>query len=170
MKLRRSRGVSRTRLAVALVICGAVAFSLYLGYIAWSSSSFPVKEKPFGDYASVVTTEFNGTELYYKVQWNAANGFLPLYAQITSPQTDEANSPVCDLGLNTVVAGQMLDMPFGISAPKQALASVDLAIAVRATSNLTEFTIVYHIDQIIANPGKITPSNFACTQPAGSNM
>jgi hypothetical protein len=166
----RARGVSRAGAVVALVICGAAAFSLYLAYIAWTSSSFPVQEKPFGDYAAVMTTQFNGTELYYRVEWNSTSGLIPLFAQITSPQTNEANSPVCNLGLSSVSRGQMLDLPFGIAAPKQTLASVDLAIAVGANANAPQFTIVYHIDQISANPGDITPSNFACTQPASSNM
>ena len=170
MKTRRARGVSRARAAVLLVICGAVVFGLYLAYIAWSTSSFPVQEKPFSDYASVVATQFNGTELYYRVEWNSSSGLIPLFAQITSPQTDEANSPVCDLGLTTVAQGQMLDLPFGIAAPKQTLASVDLAIAVGTNPNSPQFTIVYHVDQINANPGDISPSNYACTQPASSNM
>lgn len=170
MKLGRSRGVSWAGAAVIIVICGAVAFSLYLAFVAWSGSSFPTQEKPFADYAAVVSTQFNGTEIYYRVEWNSTGALVPLYAQITSPQTDEANSPVCDLGMSSVTAGQMIDMPFAITAPKQALASVDLAIAVGAAPNQPQFTIVYHIDQIGAQPGNITPSNFACSQPAGSNM
>ena len=170
MRLRGSRGVSRSQGAVALVIVGALAFGLYIAFLAWSSSSLPVKERPFGDYATVVSAQFNGTEIYYKVEWNAGSGFLPLYAQITSPQTDEANSPVCDLGLSSVAQGQLLDLPFAVTAPKQALASVDLSIAVRQTSNMTEFTIVYHIGQIAAQPGTIPPSHFACSQPASTNM
>lgn len=170
MKVGSPRGVSRAQGGLALVIVAAVAFSLYIGYLAWSGSSFPVKERPFGDYATVVSTQFNGTEIYYGVEWNTSSGFVPLYAQITSPQTDEANSPVCGLDLSAATRGQMLDLPFAITAPKQSLASVDLAIAVRQASNMTEFTIVYHIDQINAQPGKIVPSNFACSQPAGSSM
>jgi hypothetical protein len=170
LRFGRSRGLSRAGAVIAVVISGAVVFGLYLAFVAWSSSSFPTAEKPFSDYATVVSTQFNGTELYYRVEWNSTSGLVPLYAQITSPQTDEANSPVCDLGLGSVASGQMLDLPFGIAAPKQTLASVDLAIAVGASPNSPKFTIVYHIDQINAQPGKITPSNFACTQQASSNM
>jgi len=170
MKIRRSRGVSPVRVAVVLVICGAVVFSLYLAYIAWSTSSFPVQQQPFSDYATVVTTQFNGTELYYEVEWNSTSNLLPLFAQITSPQTDEANSPVCGLGLTSVSQGQMLQLPFGIAAPKETLASVDLAIAVGTNPNSPQFTITYHIDSINANPGDIKTSNYACTQPAGSDM
>ncbi len=170
MRYRRSRGISRAGAVILVVILGATAFGLYLAFIAWTSSSFPTATKPFGEYASVVTTQFNGTELYYRVQWNSTSGLLPLYAQIASPETDEANSPVCSLGLNSVTAGQMIDLPFGIAAPKQTLASVDLYIAVGASSNSPQFTIDYHIDQINAQPGNITPSNYACTQPASSNM
>jgi len=170
MNFGRSRGVSRAGAVIAVVILGATVFGLYLAFIAWTSSSFPVETKPFSDYATVVSTQFNGTELYYKVEWNSTSGLLPLYAQITSPQTDEANSPVCSLGLSTVAAGQMIDLPFGIAAPKQTLASVDLAIAVGPSPNSPQFTIDYSIAQISAQPGDITPSNYACTQPASSNM
>jgi len=170
MKLGRSRAISAVKMAVVIVICGSVAFGLYLAYLAWSTSSFPVQEKPFSDYAAVVSTQFNGTELAYRVEWNSTSGLVPLYAQITSPTTDEANSPVCGLGLTSVAQGQMLDLPFGIAAPKETLASVDLAIAVGTNPNSPQFTIVYHIDQINANPGDITPSNYACTQPASSDM
>jgi hypothetical protein len=170
MRFRRSRGVSRAGAVVAIVILGAAAFGLYLAFIAWTSSSFPTATRPFAEYATVVSTQFNGTELFYRVVWNSTSGLVPLYAQITSPQTDEANSPVCDLGLASVANGQMLDLPFGIVAPKQTLASVDLAIAVGTSPNSPKFTIVYHIDQINALPGKITPSNYACTQPASSNI
>lgn len=170
MNLGRSRGLSRGGAAIAIVIIGATAFGLYLGYLAWSTSSFPTASKPFGDYASVVSAQFNGTEILYRVEWNSTSSLIPLYAQITSPETDEANSPVCGLGLSSVRAGQMLDLPFGIAAPEQSIGSVDLAIAVGANANSPQFTITYHIDQITAQPGDLTPSNYACTQPAGSNM
>jgi hypothetical protein len=170
VKLSRRPGISRSGAIILVVILGATVFGLYLGYLAWTGSSFPTATRPFSEYASVVTTQFNGTELYYKVEWNSASGLLPLYAQITSPETDEANSPVCSLGLNTVATGQMIDLPFGIAAPKETLASVDLAIAVGTSQNSPQFTITYHIDSINANPGNIIPSNYACTEPASSNM
>jgi len=170
MRFRSSRGVSQSGAVVAVVILGATAFGLYLAYIAWTNSSFPTATQPFNEYAAVVSTQFNGTEIFYRVEWNSTSGLLPLYAQITSPQTDEANSPVCGIGLSAVTSGQMINLPFGIAAPKEALASVDLAIAVGTNPNSPQFTIVYHIDQINAQPGDITPSNYACTEPASSDM
>ncbi len=170
MKFRRTPGISRGGAVIAVVIVGAVAFGLYLAYVAWSGSSFPVATRPFAEYATVSSAQFNGTELLYKVVWNSSSGLLPLYSQITSPETDEANSPVCGLGLGSVAPGQVIYLPFGIPAPKQTLASVDLAIAVGSNPNSPQFTIVYHIDQISAQPGTMVPSNYACSQPASSNM
>ena len=170
MRFGESRAITRTGAVVAVVLVGATAFGLYLGYLAWTGSSFPTATEPFSDYATVLATQFNGTEIYYKIEWNSTSGLLPLYAQIASPQTDEANSPVCALGLTAVAAGQTIDLPFGIAAPKQTLASVDLYIAVGPNAKTPRFTIDYHIDQISADPGKIVPSNYACTQPASSAM
>src|SRR5271157_3768343 len=133
--MRRSSGMARANAIVAAVIIAALVFSVYLGYLEWTNSSFPTQEKPFADYAAVTETVFNGTILDYRVQWNSSGNFLPLYAQITSDSTDEANSPVCDVGVTSITRGQMLDLPFAIAAPKESLASVDLSIAVRANSN-----------------------------------
>lgn len=103
--------------------------------------------------------------MYFKLRWTSSGNFTPLYAQITSPSSDEANSPVCDLGIGSVVTGQTLDLPFGTGAPASALSNVDLSIAVRANANMTEFTIVHTVAQINAQPGTISPSNYACEQP-----
>jgi hypothetical protein len=168
--VRHAGAVSSARAAIALALAATVAFSFYLAYVAWSSSSFPVQEKPLADYAAVASIQFNGTELYFKIQWKASTDFVPRYAQITSAQTDSANSPVCDIGLGPVATGQMIDMPFTITSPKQTLASVDLEIAIRVGSTMTEFTIVHHLDQIDARPGNILPSEFACSQPTPANL
>lgn len=170
MRFRKSRALSPAGAVVVAVIIGSTAFGLYLAYIAWTNSSFPTATRPFDDYASVVSTQFNGTELFYRVEWNSTSGLLPLYAQIASPETDEANSPVCSLGLSNLTVGQMINLPFGIAAPKESLASVDLYIAVGTNQNSPQFTIDYHIDQISAQPGNIAPSNYACTEPASSDM
>jgi hypothetical protein len=71
--IRRARGVSRAKTAVLATVVGALVFGLNVGYLAWTNSSFPVREK--------------------------------------------------------------------------------------------QFTIVYHVDQVKAQPGNIGPSNFACKQP-----
>lgn len=168
---RRARGVGLARVAVVAAIAGATMFGLYLGYLAYTNDSFPVQQKPFGDYASVVSATFNGTEIYFRVEWTAGSGFTPLYAQVTSPTSDAANTPVCGLNLTSVSQGQMIDMPFAISgATSTSLSSVDLAIAVRSSSNMTQFTIVYHLDTVPAQSGNIQPSDYACEQPQGSFM
>ncbi|MDV3277784.1 MAG: hypothetical protein LYZ69_04870 [Nitrososphaerales archaeon] len=162
--------MSWAKLIVVVAVIGAAAFGLFLGYLAYTNDSFPTQEKPFAEYASVVATNFNGTEFYLKVQWTSTGNFTPFYAQLTSPTTDAANTPVCSLGITSVVKGQIIDLPFKISAPRTSVSSVDLAIAVRSNVNMTEFTIVYHVDQVTAQPGNIYPSAFACEQPQGSSM
>jgi hypothetical protein len=170
MDIGRSRAIGAARVAVIVAIVGASAFGLYLGYLAYTNDSFPAQQKPFGEYASVVSSTFNGTEVYYKLQWTASNEFIPLFAQLTSPTSDAANSPVCALNLSAISRGQTFDLPFAIATPSTSISSVDLAIAVRSVTNGTEFTIVYHVDSFTAQPGKIQPSTYACEQPAGANM
>ena len=170
MKTGRARAIGWAKVVVVAAIGGATAFGLFLGYLAYTNDSFPAQQKPFGDYASVVSSTFNGTEYYFKVEWTASSDFTPLFAQLTSPTSDAANTPVCGLNVSSVAKGQTLDLPFAISAPSTSLSSVDLAIAVRSNSNMTEFTIVYHVDSATAQPGNIYPSNIVCEQPAGSDM
>lgn len=153
-----------TRLIVVAMVVGAVVFGLVLGYLAFQNQSFPSAMKPFDDYASVVSSTFNGTEYYFKVEWTTAGNFTPLYAQLTS-STDSANSPVCGLGIDKVQKGQTFELPFGTASPSTALSNVDLFVAVRANSNMTEFTIQYHVDQVTAQPGNISSSGFLCTEP-----
>jgi hypothetical protein len=160
------RGTSKGRLLVIAVIVAAAAFGLFLGYLAYTNDSFPAQQRPFGDYASVVYSSFNGTELAFRVQWLNAS-YVPLYAQLTSQTTDAANTPVCSVGLSAVQSGQMVFMPFGISPASVTLSNVDLSIAVKSVANSTEFTIVYTVASISASNVLITPSNLSCQQPAG---
>ncbi|MDG6898378.1 MAG: hypothetical protein JRN24_01435, partial [Nitrososphaerota archaeon] len=156
MEIPRARAVGAAKAVVIVAIVGAAAFGLYLGYLAYTNDSFPAQQKPFGDYANVVATEFNGTELYYKIQWTAGGEFTPMFAQVTSSSTDAANTPVCGLNLTSVSNGQTIDLPFAIvGATSTSLSNVDLAIAVRANANTTEFTIVYHSDSIQGAKGDI---------------
>ena len=151
-------------MVVVAAIAGAVLFGLYIGYLAWANDSFPAETQPFSDYASVVTSTFNGTEFAFHVQWNNAS-YLPLFAQLTSPATDAANTPVCGLGFTSVLSGQVIFMPFAISPASATLSNVDLSIAVRALATGHEFTIVYNVGAISATNDPITPSNISCQQP-----
>jgi hypothetical protein len=62
------KGVSRARLFVLAAIVAAVAFGLLIGYLAYTNDTFPAQERPFGDYANVVYSAFNGTEMAFRVQ------------------------------------------------------------------------------------------------------
>jgi len=159
--------MSTVKLIVIAAIVGAVAFGLFLGYLAYTSDSFPAQERPFADYASVTSSTFNGTEYAFRIQWNNAS-YLPLFTQLTSPATDAANTPVCDLKLSSVSAGQVMFMPFTISPASAALSNVDLAIAVQSATNSTQFTIVYNVPLISASNTPITPSDKTCQEPPGS--
>ena len=164
MKVTRRRGISGAKLVVVIMLVGAVVFSLFLGYLEYANQSFPSKQKPFSEYASVAQFAFNGTEVYYRVQWMTSGNYTPLFAQITSNGNDEANSPVCDLELNSsATRGQVLEMPFAIvGGPTTALSDVELSIAVRANANMSEFTIQYPQSNVAAQPGDIMPSTFSC--------
>jgi len=158
--------MSTAKLLVVAAIVGAAAFGLYLGYLAYTSDSFPSQQRPFGDYASVVSSSFNGTEYAFHLQWNNPN-YLPMFTQLTSTATDAANTPVCDLRLSSVNSGQIIFLPFTISPAKPALSNVDLAIAVQSATNSTQFTIVYNVPSVSATNAPITPSNITCQQPPG---
>jgi len=157
---------SITRILVVLAIVFAVVFGLYLGYLAFANNSFPAQEMPFGNYASVVSSTFNGTEYAFVIQWNNAS-YIPLYAQLTSPATDEANTPVCGVGLTSVTVGQQVFMPFTISPATANLENVDLSIAIGKTPSNPAFTIVYNVPAVNATNAQIMPSNITCQETAG---
>ena len=165
--MKATRRPSKARILVVTAIVAAIIFGVYLGYLAWSNDSFPSQEMPFGDYANVASSSFNGTEFAFRIQWGNAS-YLPLYAQLTSPATDAANTPVCDLQLSAVARGQIIFMPFTISPPSATVNNVDLSIAVKSVVTGSEFTIVYNIASASANNSPITPSNVSCQELLGS--
>jgi len=158
--------VSTAKMLVIVALVGAVAFGILIGYLAYSSDSFPAQERPFADYAKVVYSSFNGTEYAFRIEWNSSN-YVPLFTQLTSPATDAANTPVCDLGMPTISSGQTIFLPFTISPETASLSNVDLAIAVQSATNSTQFTIIYNVPLISASGVAITPSNITCQEPAG---
>ena len=162
----RSRGDKLVRGLVVAVVVGALVFGGYLGYLAYSNDAFPTHQRPFSEYARVVSANFNGTELAFQVQWLRSDS-LPLFAQLTSTDVDAANSPVCDIGISSVQAGQSSFMPFAVTKHLQVITNAELSVAVKSVVNGTEFTIVYPITSIQANPGNISPSNISCSQPVG---
>jgi hypothetical protein len=155
------------KLVVILAVCGAALFGGYLAYLAYTNDSFPAQERPFGDYAQVVSTSFNGTEVAFNVRWLSGD-YLPLYTQVTSTSSDVANTPVCGLGLQKVAAGETLPMPFGISKPTAVLTNLELSIAVRTLASGQEFTIVYSVPSVSAQQGDLQPSGLSCAQPAAA--
>jgi hypothetical protein len=158
--------MSTARLLVIAAIIAAVAFGLFIGYLAYSSDSFPAQERPFANYAKIVYSSFNGTEFAFRVEWNNSN-YVPLFTQLTSPATDAANTPVCSLNATGIKSGQTIFLPFTISPASAALSNVDLAIAVQSATNSTQFTISYNIPLVSASNGLITPSNITCQEPLG---
>lgn len=160
------KGPPAAKLLVLAAIVGAVAFGLFIGYLAYSTDSFPTQKRPFADYGSVVHSSFNGTEFAFMVQWGNGS-YIPLFAQLTSPATDAANTPVCDLKISSIQSGQTLFLPFTISPPSATLSNVDLSMAVKSATNSTQFTIVYNVPSISATNEAITPSDVTCQQPLG---
>jgi hypothetical protein len=155
--------VSTAKLVVVVALVGAVVFGLFVGYLAYANDSFPAQTKPFGDYASVSSSTFNGTEFAINITWENGSA-VPLYAQLSSPDTDAANTPVCDLGLSKVSGGMSIFMPFSISPASATLSDVQLRMAVNATSTGDEFTIVYTFPSVAASNASITPSNISCSE------
>jgi len=153
--------LSKARVVVIVAIGGAAIFGAFLAYLAWTNDSFPVQQKPFGDYATVQAYSFNGTEVVFQVRW-LVSGYLPLYAQMTSSTSDTANSPVCGLGLQNVTSGQVIPLPFGVSRPSASLGNVDLSLAVRSAATGSEFTIKYSIASMDAHQGNLTPTGVVC--------
>lgn len=164
-KPRKGGGDRLVRTLVVVAVAGALVFGGYVGYLAWTNDAFPTQQRPFSEYASVVSAVFNGTEVAFQVQWLRADT-LPLFSQVTSADVDAANTPVCDIGLATVQAGQTSFMPFAITQHLQVITNAELSIAMRSAANGSEFTIVYPITSIQANPGNISP-NISCSQPVG---
>ena len=157
---------STARLLVVVAIAGAIAFGLFVGYLAYSNDSFPAQTRPFSDYAKVVYSSFNGTEYAFRVEWNSSD-YMPLFTQLTSPATDAANTPVCDLQMSGIKGGQTIFLPFTISPASAALSNVDLSIAVQSATNSTLFTITYNVPLVNASNNPITPSNITCQQALG---
>jgi len=156
--------VSTAKLLVVVALAGAVAFGLFVGYLAFSTDSFPAQTRPFASYARVVYSSFNGTEYAFRVEWNSSR-YVPLFTQLTSPDTDAANTPVCDLNMSSIKGGETIFLPFTISPESATLSNVDLAIAVQSATNSTQFTIVYSVPLVNATNALITPSNITCQEP-----
>ena len=158
---------SAARVIVLVAIVGAVVFGVYLGYLAWVNGSFPTATKPFENYAAVTSDTFNGTEFAFRLTWNNASA-VPVKAQLNSPATDAANTPVCEVGLANVTKGQSIFMPFTISPESPTLTSVSLNIDVQPAGGGQDFTITYTVASISASNTPIVPSNITCQQPLGS--
>ncbi|GEM_PF-6481863 len=158
--------MSTAKLLVIVAIVGAVAFGLLIGYLAYTTDSFPAQERTFMNYANVTSATFNGSEYAFSVQWLNGN-YTPQYTQLTSPATDAANTPVCNLNLTGIKSGQTFFLPFTISPESAALSNVDLSIAVQSATNSTQFTIMYNVSSVSASNAPITPSNITCQEPAG---
>lgn len=145
---------------------GALIFGIYIGYLALTNDSFPAQQKPFGNYATVTSDTFNGTEFAFNLRWMNSSA-IPVYAQLNSLATDAGNTVVCSIGLQTVSNGQMVFLPFSISPQSATLQNVDLSIAVHPVQGGSDFTIVYSVPIISASQAPITPSNISCSQPQG---
>ena len=155
-------------MVVVAILIGAIAFGLFIGYLAYTNALFPQKQASFGNYATVVSTYFNGTEVAFNVRWDNASA-LPLKVQLTSTVSTQADSPVCMAGLSSVTSGQMLFLPFAVSPPSGTLANVDLSIAAKDLATGNQFTIIYNLHNITADNATITPIGPICELPPGTS-
>jgi hypothetical protein len=164
MTVASGRWLTKSKALVLVALFSAVAFGGVLGYLALSNDSFPSRESPFQNYASLASATFNGTEYSFRLNWLSTN-YTPKFAQISSDETDAANSPVCDIGQNVSGPGGTLFLPFAINTPSSSLGHVDLWLDVEAV-NGTQFSIVYHANPVSAVQGDIEPSDITCNQPS----
>lgn len=160
----KSRRPSLGKTLVIVAIVGAVVFAAYIGYLAYVNESFPLEQRPFGDYAAMaVPPQFNGTEISFHVRWLNSD-FIPVKAQITSDTSDAANSPTCYTDLRSVSPGQVIAMPFGLSSATPVITNVQLSIDVMTQATGHEFTIAYTINSTSATVGNVSPADIACAE------
>ena len=151
---------------VIAVMAVAVIFAAYIGYLAFANESFPVEQRPFGNYAAMASPpQFNGTEISFHVRWLNSD-YIPVKAQINSDTTDAANSPTCYLDLTSVNASQVIAMPFGLSSATPVITNVQLSIDVSTVATGHDFTIVYTVNSTSAAQGDVTPTNISCQESA----
>ena len=160
----KGRGPPLGKILVILVIVAAVVFGAYVGYLGFANQGFPVEERPFRDYATMVSPpQFNATEISFHVGW-LNSSYIPVKAQITSDTTDAANSPACYFDLQTITAGQVIAMPFGLGSATATINNLRLSIDVRTLSTGHEFTIVYTVNSTSATNGDVSPTNVSCQE------
>lgn len=160
------RGISKAKVLVIAVMAVAVIFAAYIGYLAFANESFPVEQRPFGNYAAMASPpQFNGTEISFHVRWLNSD-YIPVKAQINSDTTDAANSPTCYLDLTSVNASQVIAMPFGLSSATPVITNVQLSIDVSTVATGHDFTIVYTVNSTSAAQGDVTPTNISCQESA----
>lgn len=146
------KGGRKGKLLVALLLVFSLVFGLAVVYYEYANTSFPAREKPMSDFATVAYERFNGTEFLFVLQWKAGGNYTTLYAQLAS---NEYTTPVFDLRFEGVKPGQVLRMPFPLSKPLLSLHDVNLYVAVRDNANMSEFTLAYHVDSAGAVQGNI---------------
>ena len=162
--VKKDKGGRLGKSLVLVAVAGAVVFGGYLGYLAWSNGSFPVQQRPFEQYATVVSADFNGTDYSFAIRW-ANSSYLPLYAQLYSATDNAADSPVCDLQRSSVATGEVFYLPFGTSSPEASLSNVELYISVKPLmGGGGDFTIVHRVTLASAVPGNVYPSEVTCAQ------
>jgi hypothetical protein len=155
--------MSKNKVLIVAALVGAVAFGLLIGYLLWTYDSFPAEVKPFGDYANVTSTRFNGTEYAFTLEWLTPDA-VPQYAQLSSPTSQAATTDICELNLSSASRGQTIFMPFGLAEPSTSLSNVELSIAVKPVGAGSDFTIVYSVDSVLAVQGDIQPQNLSCAR------
>lgn len=131
-----------------------------------SSSNYAVTQatsssNQLGGYAKVLSASFNGTELFFSVEWLSSNYLLVSY-QISSSTSDSANSGSCTLGQQAVPEGQTIGLAFHVSPVSATIDSVNLFITVRSAATGSESTFSYRISALSATNGPIPYTPYTC--------
>lgn len=123
-----------------------------------------LQQKPFGDYASVVSTTFNGTELELSIKWLSSN-FLPIYYQASSPATAViAETRLCSFELESATSGQTIGLAFDLSRGSAELFNANLLIAVKQVGTSNEFYVAYSAGNMVASNAAIPPTAYHCQE------
>jgi len=166
LPLSPKRNYGKIIIVLAVVIGSAII--IYAAVQQSNGPTFPTEQKPFAEFARVVSSTFNGTEYSFRVEWTSGGNYTLLFAQMSS-STGVGNSPICNVGIRSIARGQTVDLPFSLSGNASALANVGLALAVQSEGNSSQFTIQYRAGNATAVSGDIQPSTYACF-PAPSDM
>ncbi|MDG7008379.1 MAG: hypothetical protein JRN06_09095 [Nitrososphaerota archaeon] len=127
----------------------------------YSATQAASSSNQFGGYAEVLSESFNGTELFFGVEW-LSSIYFPVSYQLSSSTMDSANSGPCAIGQQAVSQGQDIGLAFHISPASAIIDSANLLITVRSAATGGESTFSYSVSALSATNGPIPYTPYTC--------